>query len=74
MWIAVLTVSLILYILLNIILYASYYFTSQLSLGSFAQGLYTMQNSMSGSESTWSEAVGGFFVRQWPWLLLGILV
>ena len=74
MWIAVLTVSLILYILLNIILYASYYFTSQLSLGSFAQVLYTMQNSMSGSESTWSEAVGGFFVRQWPWLLLGILV
>lgn len=74
MWITVLTVSLVLFYLLNIILYASYYFTSQLSLGSFAQVLYTMQNSMSGSESTWSEAVGGFFVRQWPWLLLGTLV
>lgn len=47
MWIAVLTVSLVLFYLLNIILYASYYFTSQLSLGSFAQVLYTMQNSMS---------------------------
>lgn len=74
MWIAVLTVSLVLFYLLNIILYASYYFTSQLSLGSFAQVLYTMQNSMSGSESTWSEAVGGFFARQWPWLLLGTIV
>lgn len=60
MWIFTLTFGWILYILLNVLLYSRYYFSSQLSLGGFAQVLYTMQNSMSGSEGTWSEAVTGF--------------
>lgn len=74
MWIFTLTFGWILYILLNVILYSRYYFSSQLSLGGFAQVLYTMQNSMSGSEGTWTEAVAGFFVRQWPALLAGTIV
>lgn len=74
MWIFTLTFGWILYILLNVLLYSRYYFSSQLSLGGFAQVLYTMQNSMSGSEGTWSEAVTGFFVRQWPALLIGTVV
>lgn len=74
MWIFILTVSWILAILLNIIFYTQYYFTSRLSLGSFSQVLYTLQNPMEGSENTWSEAVSGFFIRQWPWLILATLI
>lgn len=73
MWIFLSTLSYIFFLLLNIIIYAKYYFTSRLTVGGFAQVLYTLQNSMSGSENTVAEVIGDFFARQWPLLLIGTL-
>ncbi|WP_290146207.1 LTA synthase family protein [uncultured Dubosiella sp.] len=74
MWIALIIAIYLLFIVLNILSYAQYYLSTKLSVGGFAQILYTMQNSMSGSENTVLDAVKGFFEHNWLLLLLGTLV
>lgn len=74
MWIFFITLSYLLFLFLNIIIYTKFYFTVRLSIRSFGQILYTIQNGLSGAESTVSEVIGDFFVRQWPYLLLGTIV
>ncbi|WP_435659220.1 hypothetical protein, partial [Faecalibaculum rodentium] len=59
---------------MTIVSYGSYYFSTKLAVGGFSQILYTLQNSMEGSESTWKEVVTDYFVRQWPWLIVGTLL
>ena len=74
MWIFLMTAAWLIFLLLNVIQYASYYFSSKLAVGGFSQILYTLQNSMSGSEGTWKEVIGDFFLRQWPLLIAGTTV
>lgn len=74
MWIFLLVIGYLFFILLNVIAYAKYYFTAKLTIGGFAQVLYTLQNSMSGSESTVSETILDFFKQQGIWLFLGTLI
>lgn len=74
MWVFLMTLSWILFIVLNVIQYASYYFSTKLAVGGFSQILYTLQNSMEGSENTWRDVVVDFFTRQWLLLLIGTVL
>lgn len=71
MWIALIIISYILFIFFNILNYAQYYLSTKLTVNGFAQVLYTLQNSMSGSENTILDAVKGFFVHNGFFILLG---
>ncbi|WP_276888146.1 sulfatase-like hydrolase/transferase [Faecalibaculum rodentium] len=74
MWVFLMTLTWVLFIFMTIVSYGSYYFSTKLAVGGFSQILYTLQNSMEGSESTWKEVVTDYFVRQWPWLIVGTLL
>ncbi len=73
MWITLIILFYILFIFFNVLNYLQYYLSTELSVGGFAQILYTLQNSMSGSENTVLDAVKGFFVHNGLFLLLGTL-
>lgn len=72
MWFVLSTVGFLLYIILNILLYTEYYCGTELSLGGFAQVLYTLQGSMSGTGNTVGSAIGGFFLRHGVLLAIGL--
>lgn len=74
MWIALIIISYILFIFFNILNYAQYYLSTKLTVNGFAQVLYTLQNSMSGSENTILDAVKGFFVHNGFFILLGTAI
>ncbi len=73
MWITLIILFYILFIFFNILNYLQYYLSTELSVGGFTQILYTLQNSMSGSENTVLDAVKGFFMHNGLFLLLGTL-
>lgn len=74
MWVFLITIAWIVFIFWNIVQFTSFYLSTKLAIGGFSQILYTMQNSMAGSENTWMQAVEEFFFRQGIFLLIGTLI